>query len=573
MDDTDLGETTLLISSIGLSPPVQDNRSRRQRQLAIYLILASTLFERLAFYSLALNLVVTLKSAESNWDPENSTTASFIFFGVSYLSTLIFAAVSDARLGRERTIVVGFILYIIGYIFINLIANVNTHDSICKGPSPTHVGIFTEHCGPQIVGTLIFMAIGVGAVQANMAVFGAEQTQESKITSRYFDKYYIAVNIGAIAATLSVPLVQTDTENMTASNSYFFGYLIAMFMLLISAGLFIFGRRYYLHVPPYDSVIMKCIPVVLNAFQNWLKHENARERSASSSRRRDSGQGRNSISEDETLAANSQSLSFLDYAKAANRGKFTDRIVNDVKSLRRAFIVFILLIPYWIIYYQIQITFPLQGQHMSIPILRQTDPMPISWMSLGDSVAIIVGLMIFNLFVYKRLSNPSRTLSIRRKLVIGMILASLSMCIAGIVEIFRQNQCISDKDDSSLSIFAQLPQNICMGLAEIFATVASLEYAYLAAPRSAQALLMSLQFCSLGISSVIGKAYLSLYSTTTGIFDFSCQHLNQWTFTLYFFVLAALQIPLLIIIVICDRKFQILKLNPQQIDNEQFQSR
>lgn len=143
---------------------------------------------------------------------------------------------------------------------------------------------------------------------------------------------------------------------MTASNSYFFGYLIAMFMLLISAGLFIFGRRYYLHVPPYDSVIMKCIPVILNAFQTWLKHENVRERSTSSSRRRNSGYEQNSISEDEPLLADGRSLSFLDYAKAAHHGKFTDRVVDDVKSLRRAFLVFILLIPYWIIYYQVELS-------------------------------------------------------------------------------------------------------------------------------------------------------------------------------------------------------------------------
>jgi hypothetical protein len=59
-----------------------------------------------------------------------------------------------------------------------------------------------------------------------------------------------------------------------------------------------------------------------------------------------------------------------------------------------------------------------------------------------------------------------------------------------------------------------------MGLAEIFATVASLEFAYLAAPRSAQTLFMSLQFCSIGISSFIGNAYLSAYSTADS-FDFS----------------------------------------------------
>jgi hypothetical protein len=137
-----------------------------------------------------------------------------------------------------------------------------------------------------------------------------------------------------------------------------------------------------------------------------------------------------------------------------------------------------------------------------------------------------------------------------------------------------------------LSIYAQLPQNICMGLSEVFATVASLEFAYLAAPRSAQSLLMSLQFCSLGISSFIGKGYLSIYSTTSGSFDFSvsikiglffsyqiifqCLSYYKWTFTTYFFILAGLQLPFIIIVILCDRKFGIFKLNPHQIKANQF---
>lgn len=118
-----------------------------------------------------------------------------------------------------------------------------------------------------------------------------------------------------------------------------------------------------------------------------------------------------------------------------------------------------------------------------------------------------------------------------------MILASISMCITGIVEIIRQNYCIpskvfyriflifnvnffSDENNSDMNIFFQLPQNICMGLAEIFATVGSLEFAYLAAPRSAQSLFMSLQFCSLGLSSFIGNGYFALYSSTSNM-DFA----------------------------------------------------
>lgn len=199
-------------------------------------------------------------------------------------------------------------------------------------------------------------AIGIGAVQANMAVFGAEQIQDSKLAARYFDKYFIAVNIGATIATLSIPLIQNDSNDQTTTNNYFYGYLIAIFMLISAVVLFIIGYRYYIHIPPYDTVIMKCIPVVINAFQTWCKYHNNRQ--IRERIRRDSYSGnlsssRNTISQEETMIIDGETLSFLDYAKAANHGKYNDRIVNDVKSLRRAIIVFLLLIPYWIIYYQV----------------------------------------------------------------------------------------------------------------------------------------------------------------------------------------------------------------------------
>ncbi len=144
--------------------------------------------------------------------------------------------------------------------------------------------------------------------------------------------------------------------------------------------------------------------------------------------------------------------------------------------------------------------------------------------------------MILTIFVYKYLDARNRIISIKVKLILGMILASLTMCISGTIEAVRQNYCIpsrvldmffqylvlifSDDTNSNLSIFFQLPQYVFMGLAEVFATVASLEFAYLAAPRSAQSLFMSLQFCSLGLSSFIGNGYFSIFSSTSN-FDFN----------------------------------------------------
>ncbi len=62
-----------------------------------------------------------------------------------------------------------------------------------------------------------------------------------------------------------------------------------------------------------------------------------------------------------------------------------------------------------------------------------------------------------------------------------------------------------------MTIFYQLPQYIGIGLSEVFTSVASLEFAYLAAPRSAQSLIMSLRFCSAGLSSFVGSAYIGIF--------------------------------------------------------------
>jgi hypothetical protein len=81
MDESSIMETMMLIPKIDIPFVATDHRRTYERRLAVYLILASTLFERLAFYSLAINLVVTLQSSELKWDSSTSTTASFIFFG------------------------------------------------------------------------------------------------------------------------------------------------------------------------------------------------------------------------------------------------------------------------------------------------------------------------------------------------------------------------------------------------------------------------------------------------------------------------------------------------------------
>jgi hypothetical protein len=64
--------------------------------------------------------------------------------------------------------------------------------------------------------------------------------------------------------------------------------------------------------------------------------------------------------------------------------------------------------------------------------------------------------------------------------------------------------------------------------------VASYEYAYFAAPLSAQSLFMSLHFCAIGIASFIGTAYMAIIPLVSLKFDFSVsmKNSNQLSYTI-----------------------------------------
>ena len=160
--------------------------------------------------------------------------------------------------------------------------------------------------------------------------------------------------------------------------------------------------------------------------------------------------------------------------------------------------------------------------------------------STDQRSSLLVTIFVLNTFVYKRLYASGRTFPIRSRIVIGMISATLAMCMAGVVEIFRQKTCLSSLTVSQtigkparssissfalsqsplgktnytaadMTIFYQFPQYIGIGLSEVFTSVASLEFAYMASPRSAQSLIMSLRFCSAGLSSFVGSFYVGMF--------------------------------------------------------------
>ena len=186
-------------------------------------------------------------------------------------------------------------------------------------------------------------------MQVNIAIFGAEQVREQKATRHYFDKYYAAVNTGGLAAFGLLAYVQQNY-------SYFIGYTVPAGLLIIAFLFFLSGYKFYIHVEPKDSLISNFLPVLRNAFQMWRKRGQTPQESSDNRRNSDPMRlfgGPNQNGDFLSLTASGKIKSFFDYAKVSNQGKFLDRIVEDIKSLRRIIVVFLLLIPYWIVYIQV----------------------------------------------------------------------------------------------------------------------------------------------------------------------------------------------------------------------------
>lgn len=197
---------------------------------------------------------------------------------------------------------------------------------------------------------LLFSALGVGAIKSNLIILGAEQNQnrKSRQLSRYFDQYAFTVNLGSIIGIGIIPYLHSVLD----PPDYYILYLVAIITLLIAVVLFFIGWRYYLHVPSNEAVIFRCISVLINACRSWYAYKRNRHGANITLSRATSSSS--SAGLEESMTARNSIHSLLDFAKQSHGGNFLNRQVQEVKAVRNALLVFILLIPFWLAYNQVK---------------------------------------------------------------------------------------------------------------------------------------------------------------------------------------------------------------------------
>ena len=78
--------------------------------------------ERFAYYGIICNYVLFLNRFPLDWTSYNASALLLIFLGITYMSSLLGGWLADSFIGKYLTILISYIIYIIGYSIFPLVS-------------------------------------------------------------------------------------------------------------------------------------------------------------------------------------------------------------------------------------------------------------------------------------------------------------------------------------------------------------------------------------------------------------------------------------------------------------------
>ncbi|CAD7670232.1 unnamed protein product [Nyctereutes procyonoides] len=521
---------------------------RRAAAAAAAVLLVAAL-ERAAFFGVSANLVLYLNSASLHWDGPQASRAALVFLGASYLLAPAGGWLADAYLGRARAVALSLLLYLAASSLLPATAFRDGRRALCGQVPAAPLGPACREpacapaapapaCAPAVYCGLLLLALAASSVRSNLTAFGADQVMDlgRHASRRFFNWLYWSINVGAVLSLLVVAFIQQNID-------FLLGYSITVGCVGLAFFIFLFATPIFITKPPTGSQVSSMLKL---AFQNCCPHL----------------QHRHSVRDP-------QGAQLLPDQRSPQPGPSPQEDIANFQVLVKILPVMVTLVPYWMVYFQMQSTYVLQGLHLRIPNIFPDVPanssmalgaqgsgykIPEAWLLLANVVVVLILVPMKDHLLDPLLLRHKLLPSALQKMALGMFFGFASVLVAGGLEMERlqyihRNQTVSQqigKDvyyAAPLSIWWQIPQYLLIGISEIFASIPGLEFAYSEAPRSMQSAIMGIFFCLSGVGSLLGSSLVALLSLPRGWLycpkDFG--NINNCRMDLYFFLLASIQ--------------------------------
>ncbi|XP_062229453.1 protein NRT1/ PTR FAMILY 2.13-like isoform X2 [Phragmites australis] len=430
----------------------------------------------------------------------------------------------------------------------------------CTSPSTLQMSVLYLSLG--------LLTIGGGAIRPCSLPFGVDQFDKTDEESRkslnsYYNWYY---------GTSTVALVFSTTILIYIQNiSWAIGFGIPTFFMFLAIIIFYAGTRLYVHVPPEGSIFSGILQVLVASFK----------------KRRLKLPCPHDINQQELMLYNSPTrgnlifrlpltsqFRFLNKGAIMRGGDINDdgsaRIpwklcsiqqIEEVKCLIR-------IVP---IFFSGIICFLAMAQQFTFIIL-QTFTMdchlgPHFEIPSGSVISISLIALIVFIPIYDRIIVPIARqytgleggITLLQRQGVGLVVSTISMVVAGLVECKRRNSALSNGGISPLTVLWLAPQLVLMGIAEAFNAVGQIEFYNTQFPEHMQALAGALLF-----STLAGANYLSIglvnitrkVTTRHGHTSWLTDNINSGKLDYYYYFIAILGVLNLFYFLICSHYYQ-----------------
>jgi dipeptide/tripeptide permease len=419
--------TPLLVAAV-----IADDERRNRFPSSIKFIMLNEICERFSYYGLSAILALYLTN-QLQFSNDSATVVVHAFKMAAYGTAVLGGYISDAVLGKYRTILYVSLIYCSG----SIVLSVTAIPKLLGDP---------PHWWGMALG-LGLVALGTGGIKPVVSSFVGDQftSDQAHLLERVFRLFYFCINFGSVFSTLLTPFIRSKFN-------YAFAFGLPAVLLLVATSIFWLGRHNYRTHPPHGSVLSDAVKLIGSALHARYKY------------------GRNNIP---------PGKSFLYLVE----GQFPVTLIEDVATALRVLLVFVPLPFFWSLFDQHASRWIFQAEMMDLQI-GAVEVKPDQVPAL-DPILVLILVPIFDQVIYPLISRI-RPLKPLQRMAVGMVLTAAAFVVAGFLQLY-----IDQQGEDKVHISFQLPQYVLLASGEIMVSITGLEFAYTQAPASMKSMIMS----------------------------------------------------------------------------------
>ncbi|KAG4391338.1 hypothetical protein AAZX31_05G151800 [Glycine max] len=498
------------------------------------LVLAAFGMENLATLSLAVNFV-SYFTGIMHYELADAANMVTNYMGVNYMLSIVVAVLADTWIGRYKSVVISGIVESLGLALLTIQARVGS----LTPPICDLYNVRDAHCeklsGKQeaflFIG-LYLLAFGSAGLKASLPSHGADQfderdPKEAMQMSSFFNGLFLALCVGgAVSLTFNVYIQD--------NNGWIWGFGISTVAIVLGTIIFASGLPLYrIHAAHSTNGILEIIQVYVAAIRNRNLPLPANPIQLYE------------IQQDKEAAVEIEYqphrdiFRFLD--KAAIKSRSDEQPENQetpnpwklcrVTQVENAKIILSMLpifccsIIMTLCLAQLQTFSIQQGSTMNTRIAKHFNIPPAS-IPIIPVAFLIVFVPFYDRicvpFLRKFTGIPTGITHLQR-IGVGLILSSISMAVAAIIEVKRKGVARDNNMLNALPVLQPLPisifwisfQYFVFGIADMFTYVGLLEFFYSEAPKSLKSTATCFLWCAMALGYFLSSIMVKIVNSAT----------------------------------------------------------